>query len=69
MKFFWHWFHRRYAKENVGKISIPMTILSRFDWHYFLYDENGDVKDGAETMFKAIKKSKETGLYITRVWD
>ena len=69
MKFFWYWFHKKYAKPYVGKISIPMTILSRFDWHYFLYDEKGDVQDGARTMREALRKHRETGLYVTRVWD
>lgn len=69
MKFFWHWFHRKYAKPDIGKISIPMTILGRFDFHYFLYDEKGDVKDGAKNMFEALRKHKETGMYVTRVWD
>lgn len=69
MKFFWNWFHRKYAKQNVGKINIPMTILTRFDFHYFLYDENGDVVDGTKTILEALHKHKKSGLYVTRVWD
>lgn len=67
--FFWKWFHRRYANEKVSKISIPTEIIGRFDYHYFIYDENGMVVDGAANMLSAIKKAKQKNLYITRVWD
>lgn len=69
IKFFWRWFHKRYGLETVTRLSFPMRLLSRFDYHYFLYDEKGDVKDGAANIFEAVKKSKETGLYISKCWD
>ena len=69
MKLFWHWFHKKYGLSSVHRLSFPMGLLTRFDYHYFLYDKNGDVKDGAETMWRAIQKAKETGLYISRCWD
>lgn len=68
-RWFWLWFHKKYANPNVTQLSIPAGIISRFDWHYFLYDEDGNVLDGAPSVFAAIKKSRKTKLYISRVWD
>lgn len=66
---FWVWFHKRFGNPNVTQLSFGIGLLSRFDYHYFLYDENGDVKDGAKNMFSAIRKAKEQKLYISRCWD
>ena len=68
-RLFWIWFHKKFGCESVTKLSIPAGVLGRFDWHYFLYDKDGNVQDGAPNMLSAIRKSKETKLYISRVWD
>lgn len=48
---------------------IPSGFLSRFDWHYFLYDGKGLVRDGAKNVFEAVWKAKKRNLFISRVWD
>ena len=68
-KFFWQGFHKKYGKENIGKISIPSEFLGDFSLHYFLYDADGNVRDGTKNMISAIRKAKRTNLYISRVWD
>ena len=62
--------HRRYGgPEIITKLSFPVGILSNFDFHYALYDINGDVHYGAETFRKALAKHKKTGLFITKIYD
>lgn len=68
-KWFWRLIHKIYANPNIDFLHIPMAHLSRFDWHYFLYDNQGNVFDGTSNLFDAIKKSKELNCYFTRVWD
>ena len=69
MKFFWYWFHKHFGNPDIYRLSIPMTILSNFDAHYFLFDNKGDVVDCACNMIEAIKKHKASGLYVTHVID
>lgn len=66
---YWLWFHKKFGKANIGKISIPSEFIGNFELHYFLYDDTGMVCDGAKNMFSAIRKSKKQNLYISRVWD
>lgn len=66
----WLLIHKKYDGSGVKKtpmLSFPMRILSNFDFHYALYDANGDVHDGAKTFREAVRKHKETGLYFTRI--
>lgn len=68
MRRFWIWFHKKYGKA-CGKLSASMKYYGDFSAHYFLHDENGDVKDVAKNIFEAIKKHKTTGLYVARIHE
>lgn len=65
---YWIAFHEKYGNPYV-KISVPFNMWCDFEAHFYLYDENGDVKLSAATEDEAVQKHKETGLYITRVID
>ena len=68
----WMLIHRRYDGSGVKQtpmLHFPIKILANFDYHYALYDLNGDVHDGAKTFLEAVRKHKSTGLYFTRIID
>lgn len=67
MSLFWRWFHKLYSAGEGVRISIPMRLYSNFNYHFWLYDEEGNVKEGAKTMFEALRRRKETGLFVTRI--
>ena len=64
---FWKAIHMKYGNPSLGRLSVPMQILANFDYHYFMFNDNGDVVDGARSLREAIQKHKSTGLYLVHV--
>jgi len=57
--------HKLYGLENMPhKLSFPIGILANFDIHYILYDEQGDVISGYNTLREAVSNKLKYGISV-----
>ena len=58
-----------FSLKGVYSFSIPMRIYGNFDNHYLLYDKQGNVVDGTEYLYQALKKRNNGEFGITVLYD
>lgn len=55
--------------DGVYHFSIPMGIYGNFDNHYLIYDKEGNVVEGTEYLYQALKKRNNGEFGITVLYD
>ena len=61
--------YRRLISKLFGKyeyehLSIPMRIYTNFDYCYFGYDKDGNVKKGFTSLIDALKNKDDLGITV-----
>ena len=58
-----------FSLKGVYRLSIPMGIYGNFDNHYLVYDKDGNVIDGTQYLYQALKKRNDGEFGISVLYD
>lgn len=58
-----------FSLNGVYRLSIPMGIYGNFDNHYLVYDKDGNVIDGTQYLYQALKKRNDGEFGISVLYD